>query len=80
LKQSRSTLAEFQRENFEDKWVSRNAPEQPRITNSTEYHVLTFRKEDGKTANSKKEIADAIEEASALLLELQHVIYIPLPF
>lgn len=69
-KQSRNTLTEFRSEDLEEKWENRNAPEQPRITNSTEHPVLTFRKLDGKTANNKNDIADAIKNASALLLEL----------
>jgi hypothetical protein len=70
LQRSRSTLTEFRSEDLEEKWENRNAPEQPRITNSTEHPVLIFKKLDGKTAYSKKDIADAIEKASALLLEL----------
>ena len=66
----RSTLTEFRREDLEERWENRNAPEQPRITNSTEHPVLTFKKLDGKTTYSKNDIADAIEKASALLLEL----------
>ena len=69
-KQSRSTLTEFRREDLEVKWQNRHAPEQPRITNSTEHPVLTLKKIDGKSGYNTKDIADAIEEASTLLLEL----------